>query len=1628
MRIIENIKKHKLLVFILISLFAVCCGLATYSSVAWFARQNINTDEHLSGGAITNYFHVGLNGNQTDYVGDGEENPFIITLPKHYYNLVNLYQKVSDYSDQHYYFQVGAKLKGENGGFWVYDVDENGQMQKAEVGYTGDVSLDNYKISKTLDMSCYGANEPLLPIGTHDKNFLSTFEGNGLTLANFTVKWEGDSPTCDVGIFGYVGPGVNKNHNFTTEDGKDYPVFEPDEVTKIQNVYFKNVVIDVSNVSISNISDFSALEETAETSKTKTHTAGAHDILDSEGNVVETVAYVGSLAGHVVTAVDIKNVFLDEITLKGASQALSHFGYFGCIEDEKGNVARSIGEAIGIEFSSGNDVGWGGSLDMLSLFNRLQDVHNYTDYKSRKGNGGKIPTSGQFTTEQTFLTKYVSNEIIVNINDEQYRTGTRDTIMNFVTNGDGYTYSYYQSGDNLSGSYYFEPDTWSSDTNWYMALFGESSLNKKSITTYTAVTEGGELKQYSAFLIQHGENGAYLTVNGSSLVGETQLMGSEIIDFQMEKTNDQSSVDAYNALTLSISQKWILDNGKLYAIVDGNIASNSVNYYLNKNANNSLSISTTPSTSTWAYDDTGFYCTENNVKYYLVYTGSEWTLVDGLPTVLKTADGQNYLSVASNNNVVSIVNSTTPTTIWYKQYNGNVYFTIINGARQYLYCNGDLGVTTTAQNATNWTVNVNNNFSTTFQGVDYGIVFTGSVWKTMSSGTVVKFDNTHYLVLADNGTMSNSATKDNATLFQLDASNRLYVIRNGAIRYVTINNGNVALSATATNVFTLNGANNFVATQNGTSYYLTYSNGWKISSNQAYAITDGTNYLQINGTNSFANTTSVANSAPFLSLPTGSTATSITTILNGVTYYLTVSNNKLALQTTADNRWTFASNRFVYNSTYYLVYDTKWQVVRAFTARSGNYYMIANSDTALGRNRWTSTTWYMDEDGYLYTYYNNANRYLYRNGTTLNMQTTKSLTWSIDTSNRLRSSDGYYVRYANSSPYFTANTATSNAATVTTTTPGRYTSRSANVGANQTLDDNLNGVKSTQDIFEPILASVETVEQDIINTKSNTTRYSFTKSIDNNNGSRYNGGYNNYIPLRIAEEGEINGVDENGDPIAWTTEDDPFRVSVKNTGYIVGGAKIVDSSQSAAQKEAGDIRISGFPISRVGTSYTRTGTNQGEFTNVIRTVGMLNTASNGTVTASNVNLNLEDASGNGAIRKGQLANYESTKEKLLEILKDGNDRVYGLHFMDAQISMSRKIIAPKALVSGAIYENYELPQDCIDFTVNTQNYISFFAGSYYANDGSFFSLHRIVRDEETGTIITAIKEIKAIYGHKTAKETNPYIYVYNDNTMEKGQKNNAGKTVYSTVNSIPNDYAICFDMTWITRPSGNGSTLLQADQAIYYFEVPCNPGEYALGSVSGSDGEYLIYLDIGTNGGDAIKTKVSGLGNGLTANFYVDDRVADYGANAENDVFVFDANGKIAEGSYSQNSLIQYSVEKMPTLGENETFEVKLSFNKNNSDVNYYPEGLYTVAVTNTANLAENVEIMIVLCDNDHPIEGNDFYPYAYNVTYNGNVVANVYSINPETNESFTFFKSFVKLIIKPDGTYELSEEVDNNS
>ena len=260
------------------------------------------------------------------------------------------------------------------------------------------------------------------------------------------------------------------------------------------------------------------------------------------------------------------------------------------------------------------------------------------------------------------------------------------------------------------------------------------------------------------------------------------------------------------------------------------------------------------------------------------------------------------------------------------------------------------------------------------------------------------------------------------------------------------------------------------------------------------------------------------------------------------------------------------------------------------------------------------------------------------------------------------------------------------------------------------------------------------------------------------------------------------------------TNPDSYEVARKNTGYVIGGSE--DNTTSAYPDKTGDIRVSKYATSDINRSYSN-----GNLTNVYT-----------------INSNLQTTT----INANDYIKYEESKAEFLDSITSGN--IYGLHFMPANININHLVTADYTLINGEEKTNYKMPASSIDFNVMEKGFINFFAGTYFSGNNSFFSLHHIERDENNE--ITSIKEISEIY--KSSDDTKDYIYKYANNSYTE---------------TLTSDYSLIFSTNRIKRQSS------VTTNAVYYFEIPVNAGEFALGSVSGGTGAYLMYLDIATNGG-----------------------------------------------------------------------------------------------------------------------------------------------------------------------------------
>lgn len=325
--------------------------------------------------------------------------------------------------------------------------------------------------------------------------------------------------------------------------------------------------------------------------------------------------------------------------------------------------------------------------------------------------------------------------------------------------------------------------------------------------------------------------------------------------------------------------------------------------------------------------------------------------------------------------------------------------------------------------------------------------------------------------------------------------------------------------------------------------------------------------------------------------------------------------------------------------------------------------------------------------------------------------------------------------------------------------------------------------------------------------------------------------------------------------------------SDKNTGYVVSGAKYNESDT----KSVGDIRVaSAYKTSR--SSYVKNGND------LYQSCVSGTTFSDSNFFAYTIKQNSSEASSDNKIKIGDPINKQENKSGYTSystlgfkkyyryILNEasgsrvarGNlltaDKIaYGLHFRNAEISKNNLTTVDYAKINGQEYYGYQLPNNAIDFNLKGEGYINFFAATYFYQSGytnwtttfnnCFFSLHVIERD---GNKINSIKEISKIYQNQSAsadKAQPSYVYEYTDGTTDTGVKDSSGNFIPGTKGTL------LFDTRVLTNPDLDKEWV---NNAAYYFEIPVNKGEFALGSVSGKNknGAYLRYLDIGAGNKD----------------------------------------------------------------------------------------------------------------------------------------------------------------------------------
>ena len=429
----------------------------------------------------------------------------------------------------------------------------------------------------------------------------------------------------------------------------------------------------------------------------------------------------------------------------------------------------------------------------------------------------------------------------------------------------------------------------------------------------------------------------------------------------------------------------------------------------------------------------------------------------------------------------------------------------------------------------------------------------------------------------------------------------------------------------------------------------------------------------------------------------------------------------------------------------------------------------------------------------------------------------------------------------------------------------------------------------------------------------------------------------------------------------------------RNTGYIVSSSRTTSTSANGSVRSAsyrnGYLNNSLSDTAKTPREVYTAGSNTGELLTYDRTKTEILTNKNKTYNSSGTgkdnfvlikddmdgynsghtpsNSNLSGYTKNNSTVPGNsglnLQKYNSSRAALDTLLDSSvTKKVQGIHFMNATIAANQTETLPIVKINGSTYSNssYPLLKNCIDFNTKTNGIINFFAGAYYdqtvngqyvAKADCFFSLYSVDRNPTTNAI-NSVKLISKIY--KDTRAGNRYIYQYSDST-------------YSDDSSYLGD--ICFDMQylWSEPPVQN---------ALYYFEIPVDAGEFALGGVSGQDGgAYLLYLDLSANAG------------GEDQSYDTENKIADEPIFTQME---YVSSGYIINSCFN----IGYAV---PAGATKENFWIKVS---RSGDI-------FAVEVVNQTSNYFDLHVLLVDDDDD----SNNTYPYTYTLKYNGGSVSAAY-------------------------------------
>ena len=460
--------------------------------------------------------------------------------------------------------------------------------------YNGMFDDDHYYFQLANDINVDGSTYTIPPIGTEDHPFIGVFDGRGYSINNIKVTNNSDgfsskprnidydsSEAEIVGLFGVVG----------NLSGESYT----SQVNSIHNFTLNNIQVESQT----------------------------------------TNTLIGIVAGYVNGDIADINVGTSTITTNGNkaktyTEKLSDYGLVGYSTKlgSGGDYAQAISKYYDSTLDdTGTGDDWGGSIDMVSLFERIQH------FRPNSTNRQDLDITYRYLDDEPDGQSVTTTQNLYSYTGNTGSDYSGNVFMNTQSTSSGGGTRYYLVGGHFARNAFYE--TYDITSGWYITDGSGNYLNRNN----TSLTNGTTRNSATIWEFEDSEDGGegyirtlnedvyyYLRNNAGTL--QLTTTAAQATDWKI--TYDDTELDIENTTggvtyrLMYYNNAWVLHDADDYIHTDGytriSRTTGGNTYYINANSSGTT-INTTTNESDemhWFVDSNGYYyCLKNNVPNYL---------------------------------------------------------------------------------------------------------------------------------------------------------------------------------------------------------------------------------------------------------------------------------------------------------------------------------------------------------------------------------------------------------------------------------------------------------------------------------------------------------------------------------------------------------------------------------------------------------------------------------------------------------------------------------------------------------------------------------------------------------------------------------------------------------------------------------------------------------------------------------------------------------------------------------------------------------------------------------------------------------------------------------------------------